>query len=196
MSLNNRKIQAISWLLLTLVWAVIIGLFLPRTPSYGRPILAATFPFLLYGVFAIAAHNTTKAANSESESTADSNRRTQKQVPVWIYGGVTSAVVLKNVIQAVFDESSLEFLVLSILLGWPWFEIAWRSSAYFHRFLGFSRSFLASISLSAVGLGVGLLIYSVKQEQVLSLFLTLTIISFVCASVIGMIESSGKQLRR
>ncbi|MEL7332884.1 MAG: hypothetical protein AAFN12_11580 [Cyanobacteria bacterium J06560_2] len=186
------KLHTLSWLILNLGWSTLIGLLLPRTPSFGRPILAATIPFMLYGIFVISERNTTEFTQAgKVEPTTDSEER-QKHVPPWVYGSVTLGLTLKNIIQAVVNESLIKFLSLGVLLGWAWFEITWRNAAYFHSFLGRKRSFPATLGISTTGLAIGLVIYSIRREQVFSLFLTLIVTSLLALITISCLETASR----
>ncbi len=196
MTVSRIKMRTIAWVILTLLWSVTTGLFLPRTPSFGIVVLLIAVPVVLH-VLSSSLKRLTKGTGDTSTERQNPNSNNAK-VPTWMYFAVPIGLSLKNVAQAFLPESFLGFVTLSVFLGWPLFEINLRTGVCFHRSLRQSRALLAALATSCIGIAGGICIYSFRQEQVMSLFFLLLLASALCAVTIEIVDTrlAVKQQKR
>jgi hypothetical protein len=171
MAWSRKSLYIAALLTLNLLWSIIVGLFIPRTPAFGLMILIFLIPGLIYLNFWIFRR---KGRENPAKSEQASNR---KKVPLWVYYGSTIAVSTTHIMRKTLPESFLGFLVLTVLLGWPWFEIILDTSNTYRCFLNPGKAFTLALCTSSLGLVVGLSVYAVRHTQVMSLFFVLLISS-------------------
>jgi hypothetical protein len=171
MAWSRKNLYIAALLPLNLLWSIIVGLFIPRAPAFGLMILIFLIPGLIYLNFWMFRR---KVRKNSTTSEQDSDR---KKVPMWVYYGSTIAVSTTHIMRKTLPESFLGFLVLTVLLGWPWFEISLETSNTYRYFLNSGKAFTLALFTSSLGLAVGLSVYAVRHTQVMSLFFVLLISS-------------------
>ena len=165
------------------MWCSIIGLFLPRTEPFGLWLLALTVPTLILIILRSILTSSSMIPTGSKWS----------DLPPWAKYGATTGISVAYILRETLPESFLGFCILTTLLGWPWTSICRSTAINYNRFFKQSHAFLLALATSAIGLFIGLSIFSIRQTQVMTLFFLLLFSSVVCSIVLGF---TGKGIRR
>lgn len=168
------------WLILNLWWCILIGLILPRTPSWGFSI-AIVLAISMIIVLSILLFKQTRQAIKGTTSKGFKMDTTSLALPF-----TTSAVVsvsLSKLLSKNLPTNVLEFTLLAISSIWGWLEIASRTGIKLQSSFCTFHSIVFILNVSIVGIAIGWFIHLSLNGQTLGTLLFLFIGGFIVANI-------------
>ena len=168
------------WLILNLWWCILIGLILPRTPSWGLPI-AIVLAILMIIVLSILLFEQTRQVIRGAISKFFKMDSISLALP--LTASTFVSVILANRLAKLLSKNLptnvLEFTLLAISFIWGWLEIAPRTGIKLQSSFSTFHSIVIILSLSIVGIATGCFIHLNLNGQTLGTLFFLFIGGFL-----------------
>jgi uncharacterized membrane protein len=180
--IHKLNSSSYKWIALNLSWSMILGLILPRTPSWGLSVVVGLVVLMIPLLYLLLFERSQLAIKKFFQKASGEN--------TWLIAlpTISIVVIFTNIIRALgkkLPTNILEYTLLTVALTWGWFEIAVRSGKHWQAQLSFN-SFQATalvISLSVIGIVIGWSIHLSLDGQVLGWLIVLLIASIVAACI-------------
>jgi hypothetical protein len=175
------NISSFKWLTLTLWWCTLLGLILPKTPSWGQPVAIA---LALLTISLLVLLLTERSRQGISTILGKTPNIDALLIGVPILSATIVFIGIVRFFSRKLPSNVLQFSLLAIIFTWVWLEIAVRTGKKLQlRSISELKSIIIVLLVSVTGILSGWSIYSSLDGQIFEWFISVLIGGLIVACI-------------